>query len=119
MISYLERSFSEDDGESLWSVFESCIGTLPGNMHILCVIDGLQASCDRQKRQRDVDRFVPRLIKLAWLSQAVRCRFKHLLTASMKACNIDAGDVQHIGDQALDLQGLKDRFGADNKLRWA
>lgn len=123
-------SLSDNDCKSLRSMFESCIELLPGNTRILCVIDGLQAYCDRGDRQRRrgrVQEFLLCLVKLASVSQVIRCRFKLLLTASRKplaiglseACDIDAGSVRNLGNKAMDLQGLKDHFWIDNKLRWA
>ncbi|KAL8896738.1 MAG: hypothetical protein Q9207_007563 [Kuettlingeria erythrocarpa] len=122
--------FSDNDCESLQSMFESRIEMLPSNMQILCVIDGLQAYCDRgdrQKRRGRVKEFLLCLVKLASVSQVIRCRFKLLLTASRKplaiglseACDIHPKDRPNLGNEAMDLQGLKDRFWTDNKLRWA
>ena len=116
--------------ESVRNTFVELVKSLDDETSVVCVIDGLQAYCDRSSgvtRKREAEETLPHLIRMASMPQMTQCRFKLLLTASKKSlaerlsrdCGIGVGGVQSIGHGIPDQQGLRPRFCKHNPLTWA
>ena len=126
---YVSSSRRQDSVSNLRVTFEEVIRSLPDNLTVACVIDGLHVYCDsstREARQGEAKEILLGLVTMASTTQPGRCRLKVLLTVARqplairlsKQWKIEAENVHPMGRDVLDRQGLRTSFWTKNRLHW-